>query len=92
MEPLPRGANFKRAKILWELGLHVASRPEIPYGGNRDMCITVGSGSGEHFTPSLRMATGSAILAHAVVRGEVDMASERSTLLAPHVAVSRVAA
>jgi TRAP-type uncharacterized transport system substrate-binding protein len=74
MEPLPRGANFKRAKILWELGLHVASRPDIPYGGNRDMCISVGSGSGEHFTPSLRMSTGSAILAHAIVKGELEMA------------------
>jgi TRAP-type uncharacterized transport system substrate-binding protein len=74
MEPLPRGANFKRAKILWELGLHVASRPDIPYGGNRDMNITVGSGSGERFTPSLRLATGSAILAHAIVKGELEMA------------------
>jgi TRAP-type uncharacterized transport system substrate-binding protein len=74
MEPLPRGANFKRAKILWELGLHIASRPEIPYGGNRDMCITVGSGSAERFTPSLRLATGSAILAHAIVKGEIEMA------------------
>jgi TRAP-type uncharacterized transport system substrate-binding protein len=74
MEPLPRGANFKRSKILWELGLHIASRPEIPYGGNRDMCITVGSGSGEHFKPSLRMATGSAILAHEIAAGGIEMA------------------
>ncbi len=74
MEPLPRGANFRRAKILWELGLHIAGNPLTPYGGNRDMCITVGSGSGERFRPSLRMATGSAIFAHEVVAGNVEMA------------------
>ena len=74
MEPLPRGANFLRSSMLWEIGLNVASDPNIPYGGNRDMCITIGSGSGEHFTPSLRMATGSAILAKAVVAGEIEMA------------------
>jgi TRAP-type uncharacterized transport system substrate-binding protein len=60
--------------MLWEIGLNVASNPDIPYGGNRDMCITIGSGSGEHFTPSLRMATGSAILAKAVAAGELEMA------------------
>jgi TRAP-type uncharacterized transport system substrate-binding protein len=74
MEPLPRGANFRRAKILWELGLHIAGNPLTPYGGNRDMCIMVGSGSGESFKPSLKLATGSAILAHAVVKGDIDMA------------------
>jgi len=74
MEPLPRGANFRRAKILWELGLHIAGNPLTPYGGNRDMCITVGSGSGERFRSSLRLATGSAILAHDVVAGNIDMA------------------
>ncbi len=74
MEPLPRGANFRRTKMLWEIGLHIAGDPATPYGGNRDMCIVVGSGSGESFTPWLRMATGSPILAHAVVRGELEMA------------------
>ena len=74
MEYLPRGANFRRAKILWELGLHIAGNPLIPYGGNRDMCIVVGSGSGESFKPSLKLATGSAILAHAVVKGDIDLA------------------
>src|SRR4051812_49882067 len=74
MEPLPRGANFLRSSMLWEIGLNVAADPNIPYGGNRDMCITLGSGSGEHFTPSLRMATGSAVLAKAVVAGEIEMA------------------
>ena len=74
MEPLPVGANFKRAKILWELGLHIAGNPATKYGGNRDMCITVGAGSGESFRPSLRLATGSAVMAHAVAKGEIEMA------------------
>ncbi len=74
MEPLPRGANFQRCKLLWEIGLHIAGNPETPYYGNRDMCIVVGSGSGETFRPWLRMATGSPILAHAVCRGEIEMA------------------
>lgn len=73
-EPLPRGANFRRAKFLWEIGLNVAGNPETPYGGDRDMCITVGNGSGDSFRPALRMATGSPILAHAVVNGGLDMA------------------
>ena len=74
MEPLPRGANFQRAKTLWEIGLDIAGDPATPYYGNRDMCIVVGSGSGEHFRPWLRLATGSPILAHAVVRGELEAA------------------
>jgi TRAP-type uncharacterized transport system substrate-binding protein len=74
MEPLPRGANFKRAKMLWEIGLHIAGDPAIPYGGNRDMCITVGSGGQADFRPSLKLASGSAIMAHDVVAGNIDMA------------------
>jgi TRAP-type uncharacterized transport system substrate-binding protein len=74
MEPLPVGANFKRAKMLWEIGLHIAGDPAIPYGGNRDMCITVGSGGQADFRPSLKLASGSAIMAHDVVAGNVDMA------------------
>jgi hypothetical protein len=42
MEPLPRGANFQRAKLLWEIGLHIAGDPKTPYFGPRDMCISVG--------------------------------------------------
>jgi TRAP-type uncharacterized transport system substrate-binding protein len=74
MEPLPRGANFVRAKTLWEIGLHIAGNPATPYGGNRDMVIAVGSGSGAHFKPWLRLATGSAILAEEVVAGGVEAA------------------
>src|ERR1700751_3955018 len=74
MEPLPRGANFVRAKTLWEIGLHIAGNPATPYGGNRDMVITVGSGSGACFRPWLRLATGSAILAEEVVRGDIEAA------------------
>jgi TRAP-type uncharacterized transport system substrate-binding protein len=74
MEPLPKGANFVRAKTLWEIGLHIAGNPATPYGGNRDMVITVGSGSGEAFRPWLRLATGSAILAEEVAKGGVEAA------------------
>jgi len=70
MEPLPKGANFVRAKTLWEIGLHIAGNPAEPYGGNRDMVITVGSGSGRRFRPWLRLGIGSAILAEAVAKGE----------------------
>jgi TRAP-type uncharacterized transport system substrate-binding protein len=74
MEQLPKGANFVRSKMLWEIGLHIAGNPTTPYGGNRDMVICVGSGSGEHFRPWLRLATGSAILAEGVVKGDVEAA------------------
>ena len=37
MEPLPRGANFQRALMLWEIGLHIAGNPNTPYYGPRDM-------------------------------------------------------
>jgi TRAP-type uncharacterized transport system substrate-binding protein len=70
MELLPKGANFVRAKTLWEIGLHLAGNPATPYGGNRDMVITVGSGSGAAFRPWLRLATGSAILAEQVAKGD----------------------
>jgi hypothetical protein len=72
MEPLPRGANFLRAKMLWEIGLHIAGDPNEPYTGNRDICISVGSGSGERHRPWLRLACGSPILAQAVVHGELE--------------------
>ena len=71
---LPKGANFRRGKILWEIGLHIASDPKTPYGGNRDLCVTVGSGGGDRFKPWLRMSTGSAVMAHAVARGEIEAA------------------
>ena len=74
MEPLPRGANFRRAKFLWEIGLNVAGNPATPYGGNRDLCITVGNGSSEQYQPALRMATGSPILAHDVASGGIEAA------------------
>jgi TRAP-type uncharacterized transport system substrate-binding protein len=75
MEPLPKGANFVRAKTLWEIGLQIAGNPATPYGGNRDMVITVGSGSSAAFRPWLRLATGSAILAEEVAKGgDVNLA------------------
>jgi TRAP-type uncharacterized transport system substrate-binding protein len=74
MEPLPRGANFQRALMLWEIGLHIAGNPNTPYYGPRDMCITVGSGSNDTMKPWLRMSTGSPILAHGICRGELEVA------------------
>jgi TRAP-type uncharacterized transport system substrate-binding protein len=74
MDYLPKGANFIRAKFLWEIGLHIAGDPATPYYGNRDVCITVGSGSGAQYKPWLRMSCGSPILAHAVARGELEAA------------------
>jgi TRAP-type uncharacterized transport system substrate-binding protein len=74
MEPLPRGAQFTRAKMLWEIALGVAGDINIPYYGDRDIKIDVGNASGEHYKPYLRMSVGSPILAHAVVREELEMA------------------
>ncbi|MDP3766923.1 MAG: hypothetical protein Q8S13_02815, partial [Dehalococcoidia bacterium] len=74
MESLPPGANFLRGKTLWEIGLHIAGNPDTPYGGNRDMCIVVGSGTGAQFVPWLRMATGAPHLAYAVADGGIEMA------------------
>ena len=74
MEPLPKGANFQRALMLWEIGLQIAGNPLTPYYGPRDICIAVGSGSNETFKPWLRMSTGSPILAHAVCRDELEAA------------------
>ncbi len=71
MEQLPRGANFRRAKMLWEIGLHIAGDPKEPYFGNRDICITVGSGSGENYRPWLRLSSGSQYCEspHRLIRG-----------------------
>jgi len=74
MDGLPRGATFKRLKTLWEIGLHVAGDAGARRTGNREMYIAVGSGSDKSFKPSLRMATGSPLLAYAVARDELDVA------------------
>ncbi|HEY2917766.1 MAG TPA: hypothetical protein VGK77_02100 [Candidatus Binatia bacterium] len=73
MDAIPKGANFARIKMLWEIGVHVAADPSARLTNNRDMCIVVGSGSGDKFRPSLRMATGSPLLASDVARGELDL-------------------
>ena len=74
MDTLPKGAQFIRAKFLWEIALQVAGDPATPYTGNRDICISVGSGSGSSYRPWLRMSVGSPVLAHAVARGELEAA------------------
>jgi TRAP-type uncharacterized transport system substrate-binding protein len=78
MQGRPSGQSFRanvvRAQTLWELGIEIMSDTATPYGGNRDIVVAVGSGSGETFRPWLRMATGSPILAHHVVNGGIEMA------------------
>jgi TRAP-type uncharacterized transport system substrate-binding protein len=74
MEPLPRGAQFVRSRMLWEIALGYAGDPSIPYYANRDVAVFVGNASGENFTPSLRMSPGSPALAVGICRGELDAA------------------
>ncbi|HWG03474.1 MAG TPA: TAXI family TRAP transporter solute-binding subunit [Beijerinckiaceae bacterium] len=74
MDDRQKGANYKRHKILWELGQYIAADPATRFGGNRDMCIAVGGGAGGSFKPRLRLATGSAAMAHAVAKGDIEMA------------------
>lgn len=74
MEQLPRGAQFQRSKMLWEIALGIAGDPNIRYYDDRDVSIVIGNGSGEAFTPALRMAPGSPALAHAVCKGDLDLA------------------
>ena len=62
-----------RARILWELGAFICTNPAMPGQGNRHMAIMVGNGSGDSFRPSLRLATGTAHLAHEVAAGGVDL-------------------
>ena len=78
MDAVPRGANFARIKLLWEIGVHVAADPSARGTNNRDMCIMVGSGSGDKFQPSLRMATGSPQLASDVARGRTGFIHHES--------------
>ena len=60
--------------MLWEIALGIAGDPNIRYYEDRDVSIVIGNGSGEAFTPALTMAPGSPALAHAVARGDLDMA------------------
>ena len=60
--------------MLWEIALGLAGDPSIPYYGNRDISLVIGNGSGEAFTPAVRMAPGSPILSQAVARGDLECA------------------
>src|SRR5262245_53536944 len=73
MERLPRGANVQRCKMMWEIALELANDPQTPYFGNRDVCFTIGKGSGDSFKPWLRMATGAPQLVYAMQRGELEL-------------------
>jgi hypothetical protein len=74
MEELPRGAQFIRSKMLWEIALGYAGDPSIPYYGNRDIAIAIGNASGETFKPTLRLSPGSPALAQGICRGDLDVA------------------
>ncbi len=74
MEPLPRGAQFARSKMLWEIALGYAGDPSIPYYANRDVAVFVGNASGANFKPSLRISPGSPALVIGICGGELDAA------------------
>src|SRR5579862_5898069 len=79
-QPL-NSANLRRAAVLWQIGQNLARARQQTHDPKRDMCITVGSGSGDHYTPDVRMTMGSALLAHAVVNGELEVAFVNPTAL-----------
>jgi hypothetical protein len=41
MELLPKGANFVRAKTLWEIGLHIAGNPATVCAENLETAVLV---------------------------------------------------
>ena len=74
MQSQPRASgSTARVLTLWELAFDIMSDRDLP-GGNRDIAIAVGNGTGESFKPWLRLATGTPLLAHDVVGGGVEMA------------------
>jgi TRAP-type uncharacterized transport system substrate-binding protein len=70
MEPALSG-NAARAKMLSEIGLGLLDMRLEAAG---DLCVVLGDGGGESFRPWLTIATGLVRLAHAVDRGDVDVA------------------
>ncbi|MCH7608438.1 MAG: hypothetical protein IIC94_07725 [Chloroflexi bacterium] len=74
MQRPPRASgNTARVLTLWELASEIMSDRTLP-GGNRDISIAVGNGTGSSFKPWLRFATGTPLLAHDVVAGGIEMA------------------
>ncbi len=66
-------ASLIRNTMMWEIGQYVAETPKARANATRNHYLTIGSGAGERFTPWLRIADGSPLLAHAIVAGELDV-------------------
>jgi TRAP-type uncharacterized transport system substrate-binding protein len=79
MEPQPslrRGAPnaaMIRNVMLSEIALHVSDSAKARANATRTLAVAIGSGSGERFQPWLRLTDGSPLLAHAIMRGELDV-------------------
>ena len=74
--PLRRGAPnaaMIRNVMLSEIALHVSDSAKARANATRTLAVAIGSGSGERFQPWLRLTDGSPFLAHAIVRGELDV-------------------
>jgi TRAP-type uncharacterized transport system substrate-binding protein len=67
-------APLIRSTVLSEMALHVADTPKAWANRTRHVYVAVGSGSGEQFRPWLRLADGSPLLVHAIMREELDVA------------------
>jgi TRAP-type uncharacterized transport system substrate-binding protein len=74
MQP-QRGPNASliRNTMMWEIGSYVGETPKARTNATRHHFLTIGSGAGEQFTPWLRLADGSPLLAHEIVRGNLDV-------------------
>ncbi len=69
------GANMSRNETMWQIAAYLATADASEtHGRSLDMCIQVGSGSGERFAPRLSLANGMPALAHSVASGDVDCA------------------
>jgi TRAP-type uncharacterized transport system substrate-binding protein len=66
-------ASLIRNTMMWEIGQYVAETPKARANATRNHYLTVGSGAGDRFTPWLRIADGSPLLAHAIVAGALDV-------------------
>jgi TRAP-type uncharacterized transport system substrate-binding protein len=78
MEPLQAdrslNATLIRSVLLAEVALHLSESTKARANATRHLAVAIGSGSGETFRPWLSLADGSPLLAHAVARGDLDVA------------------
>ena len=75
MQARPRpGGNALRGTLLWEIAIEMTGDGAAVQSGIRDIAVAVGSGSGASFEPQVRLATGSPLLAHDIVNGELEIA------------------